>query len=110
MTALDLTAEVGVSGRVDDVDRHAAVRRTRAGVADGGVLREDRDALLALEVAGVHGAFGELMVLVEASLLLEHGVDQGRLAVVDVGDDCDIAQVGANGHAKRVLSVGGCSR
>ena len=41
--ALDLAAEVGVAGRVDDVELHVAD-------ADGGVLGEDRDPLLALEV------------------------------------------------------------
>ena len=41
--ALDLATEVGVAGRVDDVDLHAVdVHR--------GVLGQDRDALLALEV------------------------------------------------------------
>ena len=44
--ALHLAAEVGVAGRVDDVDLHAAV-------GDGDVLGEDRDAPLALEVVGV---------------------------------------------------------
>ena len=41
--ALDLAAEVGVAGGVDDVDLHVAV-------PDRGVLGEDGDALLALEV------------------------------------------------------------
>ena len=48
--ALDLPAEVGVDRGVDDVD-------LRVAVANGGVLREDRDALLAFEVDGVHDAF-----------------------------------------------------
>ena len=52
--ALDLAAEVGVSGGVDDVDRHGPLRRRRPGVADRGVLGQDRDALLPLQVAGVH--------------------------------------------------------
>ena len=41
--ALDLAAEVGVAGRVDDVDLVVLV-------VDGGVLRQDGDAALALEV------------------------------------------------------------
>ena len=45
--ALDLAAEVGVPGRVDDVEADV-------GVVDRGLLGEDRDALLALEVARVH--------------------------------------------------------
>ena len=40
---LDLPAEVSVAGRVDDVELHPSV-------ADGGVLGEDRDPLLPLEV------------------------------------------------------------
>ena len=47
--AFDLAAEVGVTGRVDDVELDVAD-------ADGGVLREDRDPLLALEVHRVHDA------------------------------------------------------
>ena len=41
--ALDLAAEVGVAGGVDDVD-------LRVAVLDGGVLGEDGDAALTLEV------------------------------------------------------------
>ena len=62
-------------------------------VADGGVLREDRDALLALEVVGVHDPLDDFLVLAEDAGLPEHGVDERRLAVVDVGDDGDVADV-----------------
>ena len=95
--ALDLAAEVGVAGGVDDVDGHRAVGRVDALVADGGVLREDRDALLALEVVRVHGPLLHVLVRAEGVGLAQHGVDERRLAVVDVGDDRDVAQVGAGG-------------
>jgi hypothetical protein len=62
---------------------------------DRGVLREDRDALLALEVAAVHRAFLDMLVRAERSALPQHLVDKGGLAVVDVGDDGDITHVGA---------------
>ena len=91
---LDLAAEVGVAGRVDDVDLHVAVTH-------GGVLGEDRDALLALEVHRVHDPVGDLLVGAERAGLAEHGVDERGLAVVDVGDDGDVAEglgVGARGH------------
>ena len=84
--ALHLAAEVGVAGGVDDVD---------AGVlpVQGGHLGEDGDAALTLQVVRVHGALGHLLVLAEGARLRQQPVDQGGLAVVDVGNDGDIAQV-----------------
>ena len=86
--ALDLAAEVGVAGRVDDVEPDA-------GVVDGRLLGEDRDPLLALEVARVEDPVDERLVRAEGARLAEHRVDERGLAVVDVGDDRDVAQVGA---------------
>ena len=93
--ALDLATEVGVAGRVDDVDRHALAVGHH--VIDGGVLREDRDALLTLQVVGVHDALVDVagvgLVRAERARLPQHGVDERGLAVVDVRDDRDVAQV-----------------
>ena len=36
--------------------------------------------------------------------LPEHGVDEGGLAVIDVGDDGDVAQVLAHGHMELFFS------
>ncbi len=88
---LHLAAEVGVAGRVDDVDLDAAP-------AHGGVLGQDGDALLALEVAGVHDPVGELLVGAERPGLAQQRVDQGRLAVVDVGHDGHVPDVVAGLH------------
>ena len=94
--ALDLAAEVGVPGRVDDVELDVAV-------VDRRVLGEDRDALLALEVHRVHDAIGDVLVGAEGAGLPEHGVDERRLAVVDVGDDGDVAEVvSGGGHPLRL--------
>ena len=84
--ALDLAAEIGVAGRVDDVD---------AGVLPDqrGGLGQDGDAALALQVVGIERALGHPLVLAERAGLLQQTVDQGGLAVVDVGDNGDIAQV-----------------
>jgi hypothetical protein len=54
--ALDLAAEISVTGRVDDVDLHLAI-------TNGGVLRHDRDTALALEIHRVHDAVAHLFVL-----------------------------------------------
>ena len=65
-----------------------------AGPVHGGVLGQDRDALFLLQVPGVHhpvdldGAAPR-----KAPGLPQHGVDQRGLAVVDVGDDGDVAEV-----------------
>ncbi len=88
---LYLAAEVGVAGGVDDVELDAVV-------VDGGVLGEDRDPLLALEVHRVHHPVGDVLALAESARLPQHRVDQGRLAVVDVGDDRDVAEVFSESH------------
>ena len=64
-------------------------------VADRRVLGEDRDAALALEVAGVHDALFDVLALAERPRLLEEGVHQGRLSVVHVGHDGNGAAVRA---------------
>ena len=84
--ALDLATEIGVAGRVDDVD-------LRVVPANGRVLREDGDAPLFLERVGVHDALFDDLVVAEGSGLAEHLVDEGGLPVVDVGDDGDVANL-----------------
>ncbi len=95
--AFDLAAEVGVAGRVHDVDLQIAV-------ANGRVLRQDRDALLALQVHGVHDPLAHVLVRAERAGLPEHGVDQRGLAVVDVRHDRHVADVVAEGHGQTASS------
>ena len=90
--ALDLAAKVRVAGGVDDVHLRPLVR-------DRGVLREDGDAALLLLVVAVHEPI--VLANVLAELLGEEGVDERGLAVVDVRDDRDVAQVIA--HRRRRL-------
>jgi len=97
--ALDLAAEVGVAGRVDDVQLHVAD-------ADGRVLGQDRDPLLTLEVHRVHDALVDVLVLPEGAGLPEQRVDQRRLPVVDVRDDRDVAEIFPAGHAATVAGPG----
>ena len=102
--ALHLAAEVGVAGSIDDVDAVAVP-------VDRGVLREDGDAALTLLIVGVHDALLARVSAGESSALLEEPVDQRGLAVVDVGDNGDVAQTfphrnlegrdGGEGPAKR---------
>ncbi len=92
--ALDLPAEVRMPGRVDDVELGLPV-------PNGRVLGEDRDPLLPLEIHGVHDPLGDVLPGPKRPGLPEHGVDERRLAMVDVGDDRDVAEVGAAGHGAR---------
>ncbi len=83
--ALDLAAEVGVAGRVDDVD-------ARAFPLDGGRLGKDRNATLFLQIIGIHRPFFHPLVVAEGAGLAEKLIDERCLAVVDVRDDGDISQ------------------
>src|SRR2546422_1926 len=80
------TAEVGVPGRVHDVD-------LRVAPAHGRVLREDGDPPLPLERVRVEDPLVHVLVGAEHARLAEQPVHQRRLAVVDVGDDGDVAEL-----------------
>ena len=84
--ALDLAAEVAVAGSVYDVDFVSFV-------ADADVFAEDGDAALALEVVVVEDEFAGFLVVAEEFGLVEHAVDEGGLAVVDVGYNCHITNI-----------------
>ncbi len=91
---LYLAAEIGVAGRVDDVD-------PRALPLDRGAFGKDRDAALALQIVAVHRALGDGLVVPEGAGLLQQFVDQRGFAMVDMGDDGDIAKI----HACAFLAV-----
>ena len=84
--ALHFAAEIAVAGGVDDVDLDAVITHA-------GDLGEDGDAALALQVVGIHDAVDVLLVGAEDAALIEHGVDERGLAMIDVGDDGDVANI-----------------
>lgn len=67
---------------------------------DGRVLGQDGDALLALQVHRVHYPGLDVAARSEGAGLPQHGVHEGGFAMVDVGDDGEIAQILAalDGH------------
>src|SRR5207302_7420342 len=76
-------------------------------IVDGGTLREDRNAALALEVGVVERALFHPLVRAERAALMQQPVDQGRLAMVDVSDDRNIPpQRVRNGHPSSVFQRG----
>ena len=88
---LDLAAEISVTRCIDYIDLVIAVTHRS-------VLGHDRDAAFAFQVHGIHHAFDDLFVLAKGAGLLEHGIDQRGLAVIDVGDNGDVANL-ARVHA-----------
>ena len=84
--SLHFTGKVSVSWRVHDIDFVALI-------VHGGVLGENRDAALPLQVAGIHDPIHHRLIFPIDTALLEHLVNQGRLAMVNVGDDRDISNV-----------------
>ena len=98
--AFDLAPEVRVAGRVDDID-------LRVAVANRAVLREDRNAALALDVVRVHHPLADLTGAREGPGLHKQLVDERRLAVVDVRDDGNVAKVAAGrAHGRsRIISI-----
>ena len=58
---------------------------------DGGAFRQDGDTALALLIVRVHDPFDDLLVLAELPALLQQRIDERCLAMVDMGDDGDIA-------------------
>ena len=106
--ALDLAAEIGMAGRVDDVDAHVMPHHR-------GAFRQDRDAALAFELVRIERPFGYLLIGAKRARLAQHRVDQGGLAVVDMGDDRDIADIHTvtcrlPGRRPRRLRVGAQTR
>ena len=83
-SALDFTAEVAVPGGIDDIDLHIVIKNR-------GILGKDSDAALALKLVRVHHTIGDNLVRAKRTTLAKHSVDEGRLAVINVSDDGDVA-------------------
>jgi len=60
---------------------------------DRGGFGENGDPALALEVVAVHGAFSGGLIFAVGARLFQELIDECRFAVVNVGDDGDIAKI-----------------
>ena len=89
--ALDLAAEIGVARRVDDVDAIVAP-------GDRGVLGENGDAALALQLVRVHDPLLHVLARIERAGLAQQLIDERGLAVIDVRDDGDVAKFLSHGE------------
>jgi hypothetical protein len=88
--ALHFPAKIAMAGRIDNVDFDSVVTHA-------GDLGEDRDAALTFQVVGIHDALHVLLMRAEDAALVEHGVHEGGLAMVHMGDDGDVANAGVAG-------------
>ena len=96
--ARHLVAEVHVAGGVDELEDVVLPLEPH-------VLGLDRDAPLALEVHGVE-VLGPHVTGIDRAAQLEDPVGQGRLAVVDVGDDREGAVLLDPGHTPILAGPG----
>ena len=91
--ALHLAAEVGVTRGVHDVDLVVLIMH-------GSVLCQNGDAALPLQIAGVHDPLHGGLIFPVNAALLEHFVHQRGLAVVNVGDNGNVANFILRYHEK----------
>ena len=100
--AADLIGEVDVAGRVHEVQLIGfAIAR---GVVEAHGLRLDRDPPLLLDVHVIKDLLGHLPVG-QPPGKLDQPISQRRLAMVDVGYDGEIADLGKVGHCAAPLAA-----
>jgi len=92
----DLVAEVDVAGGVDEVEGVVLPRQPD-------VLGLDGDPPLPLEVHGVHVLLSHLAGI-HRTRQLEDAVGQRRLAMVDVGNDREVADAVGGDHDPAILT------
>ena len=71
---------------IDDIDLYALI-------INGSIFRQDRDSTFTLDIIGIHDTLLNFLICAEYSALLQKLIDKSRLAVVNMGDDCDISYI-----------------
>ena len=84
--AFNLTAEIRMPGRINDIDLDVVVPYGR-------ILRHDGNPPLPFEIHRVHHPLCDLLILPEGASLLEHGINEGRFTMINVGNDNNISYV-----------------
>ena len=82
--AFNFPAKIGMPGSIDNID--AVVIPVQ-----GGIFGEYGNAALFLEFIGVHDPFDFTKAFAESTRLLQQFIHQSGFAMVDVGNDGDIA-------------------
>src|SRR5579859_7802809 len=84
--ALDLAAEIGVAGGINDVDVVVLV-------FESGVFGANGDAFFTLEIHGIHHALFGGLVGAKGAGLFEQAINERRFAMVNMGNDGDVPNV-----------------
>ena len=87
---LHFATKIGVAGGVDDVDADAVMFDTCA-------FGQNGNAALTLDVVAVHRALRDLLPLAERAGLFQKLVNERGFAMVDVGDNGDVAKLHRGG-------------
>ena len=86
-----------MSGGIDDIDAHAAP-------CDSAIFGSYSDASFTFKLHAVHDAIIDLLICAEHAALFKHAVDKGRLAVIDMGYDGDVAnRIVACSHCENLV-------
>src|SRR5262249_52528683 len=83
---LNFSAEVSVTGSVDDVDSVSVPIKRR-------ILSANGDSLLALEIHRIHHPLLDFLIGAKRSGLEQQLINEGRFAVIDVRDYGDVANL-----------------
>ena len=94
--AFNLAAEVSMARGVQNVDFYAVVHNS-------GVFRQNGDTTFTFQSIGVHNTFFNALVSTENAALLQHSINQGRLAMVNVGNNCYITNIVSNHYSFSLL-------
>ena len=89
----DFAAKVSVAGRIDNVDVHAVVFH-------GSILGKNGNAALFFQIIRVHDSFGQLLMCSKRPGLAKELVNQRGLAVVNVGNNGNVANSAAHGGTR----------
>ncbi len=82
--SLHFTAKIRMAWGIDDIDVSAVV-------LNRAVFGQNRDAALFFQVIGIHDAGIDLLVFAEGAGLTQQLIDERGFAVINVGDNGDVA-------------------
>ena len=89
--ALHLAAKVRMSRRIHNIDLDIVVENRS-------ILRKNCNSPLALDIPRVHHALIDLLIRAKNVTLTQHCIDQGRLTVIDMCNNGNVAQLFIRRH------------